>query len=155
MSTTDRPNLTGIKERLRQLDLHGVDDTRPKYERLRSFIASEIDKGILKAGSLLPSEQYLSEILRVARTTVRQALAELEKDGVVQRRHGAGTFVNDVSQRTGRVGLDVFALVVPSAGTGFWPSLQAGFQNAATDMHKQILVCNTENDLDRQANIFM
>jgi len=155
MDTVDRSNATGIEQRLRQLDLHGSDDTRPKYERLRSFIASEVGKGYLKVGSSLPSEQRLSEMLRVARTTVRQALAELERDGVVERRHGAGTFVNEVSPRSGRVGLDVFALVVPGAGTGFWPSLQAGFQNAAMGMHKQILACNTENDLNRQANIFI
>ncbi|HLA85661.1 MAG TPA: GntR family transcriptional regulator, partial [Thermoguttaceae bacterium] len=103
----------------------------------------------------LPSEESLTEMLRVARTTVRQALAELEKDGLVKRRHGAGTFVNESHQRVRRVGLDVFALVVPGAGTGFWPSLQAGFQSAATVMHKQILACNTENDLDKQASIFI
>src|SRR3990172_7723712 len=155
MSLADRASTNGVEERLRQLDLHGSEDSRPKYERLRSFIANEVGKGHLKVGSPLPSEQHLSEMLRVARTTVRQALAELEKDGVIERRHGAGTFVNEVTERTRRVGLDVFALVVPGAGTGFWPSLQAGFQSAAMNVHKQILACNTENDLDKQAHIFL
>jgi len=155
MSIADRSNPTGVEERLRQLDLHGSEDARPKYERLRSFIATEVGKGHLKVGAPLPSEQHLSEILRVARTTVRQALAELEKEGVIQRRHGAGTFISESPERIRRVGLDVFALVVPGAGTGFWPSLQAGFQSAATGVHKQILACNTGNDLDKQANIFI
>ncbi|MBN2217271.1 MAG: GntR family transcriptional regulator [Pirellulales bacterium] len=144
-----------IEDRLRRLDLHGTEDSRPKYERLRSFIAEEVFKGRLKAGTALPSEQQLSEMLQIARTTVRQALSELEKEGVIQRKHGAGTFVNESAGSARRVGLDVLALVVPGAGTGSWPALQAGFQSAATELQKQILVCNTENNLDRQANIFI
>ena len=144
-----------VKERLRQLDLHRSEDPRPKYERLRRFIADEVQLGHLQAGEALPSEQQLSEMLHIARTTVRQALAELEKDGVVKRKHGAGTFVNGVSGRLSRAGLDVFALVVPGAGTGSWPALQSGFQSAATESQKQVLVCNTENSLDRQAHVFI
>ncbi|HLA83519.1 MAG TPA: GntR family transcriptional regulator [Thermoguttaceae bacterium] len=155
MSIVDSYNPIGVEDRLRELDLHGSEDARPKYERLRSFIAGEVGRGHLKVGVPLPSEQRLSEILRVARTTVRQALAELEKDGLIERRHGAGTFVNEVTERTHRVRLDVFAMVVPEAGTGFWPSLQTGLLGAAMDVHKQILVCNTENDLDKQAHIFL
>jgi DNA-binding LacI/PurR family transcriptional regulator len=155
MSTTHGPNPTGVEERLRKLDLHESGDARPKYERLRSFIASEVGKGHLEVGTPLPSEQHLSEMLRVARTTIRQAFAELEREGVIQRRHGAGTFISQMPQRSDHVGLDLFALVVPGAGKGFWPSLQAGFQSAAMKIHKQILACDTENDLDRQAHIFL
>jgi GntR family transcriptional regulator, arabinose operon transcriptional repressor len=155
MSIVDSYSMDGVEKRLRELDLHGSEDSRPKYERLRSFIASEVGRGHFKVGVPLPSEQRLSEILRVARTTVRQALAELEKDGLIERRHGAGTFVNESSGGVRRIRLDVLALVVPGAGTGSWPALQAGFQSAATELNKQILVCNTENKLDRQADIFI
>jgi GntR family transcriptional regulator, arabinose operon transcriptional repressor len=155
MAASDGYQSAAVEECLRQLDLHGSQDGRPKYERLRSFIASEVVRGRLQPGAILPSEQQLSEILRIARTTVRQAMAELEKDGVVQRRHGAGTFVSDSPENARRLGLDVLALVVPGGTTGFWPSLQAGFQNAAAESHKQILVCNTENDVGKQANIFI
>ncbi|HBO42435.1 MAG TPA: hypothetical protein DD670_00545 [Planctomycetaceae bacterium] len=144
-----------VEERLRQLDLHGAEDTRPKYERLRSFIADEVQNGHLRVGTALPSEQQLAEMLQIARTTVRQALAELEREGVVQRKHGAGTFVNEAPRSSRHVGLDAFALVVPGAGTGSWPALQSGFQGAAAELQKQILVCSSENNLDRQANVFL
>ena len=155
MSVIHRPNSTALEKRLRQLDLHRADDARPKYERLRSFIANEVDEGALRGGTLLPSEQQLSEILRVARGTVRQALAELEEEGVVQRRQGAGTFVVDMAKPTRQVDLDVFALVVPGADTGFWLSLLAGFENKTTGFNKQTLTCSTENDLGKQADIFI
>ncbi len=42
----------------------------------------------------LPSEPDLALALNASRATVRQALAELEQDGLIARRHGSGTFVN-------------------------------------------------------------
>ena len=44
-------------------------------------------------GMRLPPERELAERLGVARETLRRALAELQTDGVLQRRQGAGTFV--------------------------------------------------------------
>ena len=41
----------------------------------------------------LPKEEALGKVFGVARATVRRALAELEAAGLVQRRHGIGTFV--------------------------------------------------------------
>jgi GntR family transcriptional regulator len=48
------------------------------------------------AGDRLPSEPALAEELGVSRVTVRAALAKLESEGLVSRRHGSGTYVNSV-----------------------------------------------------------
>ncbi|OKI86227.1 hypothetical protein AMK11_15615 [Streptomyces sp. CB02414] len=48
------------------------------------------------AGDRLPSEPALAEDLGVSRVTVRAALAQLESEGIVTRRHGSGTYVNSV-----------------------------------------------------------
>ncbi|WP_269531500.1 GntR family transcriptional regulator [Chitinimonas sp. BJYL2] len=50
------------------------------------------------AGSRLPSERELSERFGVARETLRRMLDELEEEGVVQRKHGAGTFLAGQTQ---------------------------------------------------------
>ena len=43
------------------------------------------------AGTPLPPERRLAEILGVSRTTVREAISELALRGVIQKRHGSGT----------------------------------------------------------------
>lgn len=48
--------------------------------------------------------------------------------------------------------LSAFALVVPEISRGLYWSLQQGFAAKANELHHQILVCNTKNDLYRQAD---
>ena len=65
----------------------------PAYKRIQGAIRQRIDTGQLKPGNIVPSERELARIHRVSPMTARQALSELARDGIVERRHGAGTFV--------------------------------------------------------------
>lgn len=65
----------------------------PAYRRIQSAILKRIDSGQLKPGNPVPSERELARIHQVSLMTARHALTELARDGVVERRHGAGTFV--------------------------------------------------------------
>jgi len=69
----------------------GVETSKARqvYLLLRERIAS----GRLRDGGALPGEQALAAEHGVSRVTVRRALAELEREGLVSRRQGAGTFV--------------------------------------------------------------
>ena len=66
-----------------------VSKARQVYLVLRERIA----RGGLAGGHALPGEQALAAEHSVSRITVRRALAELEREGLIQRRRGAGTFV--------------------------------------------------------------
>jgi GntR family transcriptional regulator len=56
-------------------------------------LRDQIIRGVLVAGAALPKEETLCEQFAVSRITVRRALADLAAQGLVQRRHGLGTFV--------------------------------------------------------------
>ena len=56
-------------------------------------LRDQILAGTHPGGSLLPSEQALSQEFNVSRITLRAALAELDAIGLVERRHGVGTIV--------------------------------------------------------------
>ncbi len=70
------------------------DNTVPLYYQLVGIIKRNITGGILKPGELLPSETEICEAYHVSRTTVRQALAELDTEGLVTRRRGKGTYIS-------------------------------------------------------------
>lgn len=65
----------------------------PLYQQLKDALAAQIKNGILKTDERLPSEKELCAMYNVSRITVRQALAELTREGLIYRSHGKGTFV--------------------------------------------------------------
>jgi len=65
----------------------------PAYKRIQNFIRKRIDASELKAGDLVASERELAKTHKVSLMTARHALAGLEREGIVERRRGAGTFV--------------------------------------------------------------
>lgn len=68
---------------------------RPRVtEAITSELRTEIAAGRLPAGSRLPSERQLAADFGVSQPTVREALSVLDAMGIVEVRHGSGTFVS-------------------------------------------------------------
>jgi len=65
----------------------------PYYIQLLEALKQQIGTGEMKPGDQFPSESDLCETYGVSRTVVRQALREMELEGLVVRRKGKGTFV--------------------------------------------------------------
>ncbi|CAH0236548.1 HTH-type transcriptional repressor YvoA [Microbacterium sp. Bi98] len=66
----------------------------PMYDQLRQLIVDGIARDGLQPGDPLPGEHRLCERYGISRTVVRQALAQLEHEGLVERVKGKGTFVS-------------------------------------------------------------
>lgn len=66
----------------------------PMYDQLRQLIIDGIIRDGLQPGDPLPGEHRLCERYGISRTVVRQALAQLEHEGLVERVKGKGTFVS-------------------------------------------------------------
>ena len=62
-------------------------------EELASIILRQIEDGDFKLGEVLPSEQNLAVIFNVSRTVVREALARLKFEGIIQSKRGSGPMV--------------------------------------------------------------
>jgi GntR family transcriptional regulator len=63
------------------------------YRRIADTLRGRLDDGTYQPDSRLPSEPILAAELKVHRLTVRRALDELAREGLIQPRQGAGTFV--------------------------------------------------------------
>src|SRR6202043_2029538 len=76
----------------------------PAYQQVADHIKSQILGGKLAAGGRLPPESELMDGSKLSRVTIRKGLEILEKEGLVERKQGLGTFVRDpINQELSRV----------------------------------------------------
>ena len=64
-----------------------------RYERVAERLAAEIRSGAYAPGERLPSERDLARRLEVGRASVREAIAALQVEGLIETRPGSGSFV--------------------------------------------------------------
>ncbi|MFN2270524.1 MAG: PLP-dependent aminotransferase family protein [Anaerolineae bacterium] len=69
------------------------DSDEPLYRQIQRFLSEQIQAGALPTGTRLPATRELASSLEISRTTVTNAYAELEAEGLVFSQLGSGTFV--------------------------------------------------------------
>ena len=75
------------------------------YQQIVDAVKREIGAGRLAPGSAPPSFRVLAEELVVSVITVKRAYEELEREGIIYRRMGLGTFVAEAGHDLTRAGL--------------------------------------------------
>lgn len=86
----------------------------PLYKKIYDSIRMDIESGKLESGAQLPSEPKLAEEFDVSIITVRRAIHELVLDGLVESRHGIGSFVTPPGSSPLVVGMSSFTSDVAS-----------------------------------------
>lgn len=89
--------------------------TQPLYERVKQHLRQAIEQGSITPGQMLPAQKELSAQFGVSGITVRRALQDLARDGVLRRISGVGTFVRSIKEPP-RVAL----LVTAFEGANHW-----------------------------------
>lgn len=79
-----------------RLSLTPIDRTSPIpfYFQLKKILVQEMSTGRWGPDEQIPSEPEICDHFGLSRTTVRQALSELENEGMIRREKGRGTFVS-------------------------------------------------------------
>ena len=67
----------------------------PLYEQIAAGLKREVSEGRLAPGAALPSFRRLARDLMVSLITVKRAYEELEREGIIYRKQGLGTFVSE------------------------------------------------------------
>jgi GntR family transcriptional regulator len=65
----------------------------PRHHQIQRLLRSKIESGEWGEDEQVPGEIELAQRFRVSRNTVREALGALERDGLIRRQRGRGTFV--------------------------------------------------------------
>jgi DNA-binding LacI/PurR family transcriptional regulator len=122
------------------VDSEGVTGSasgRPnKYRKIVQQLREAIAAGKYTEGERIPSETQLSRTSGASRLTVARALRELERDGLIERRAGSGTYVRDVPGVRGRT----FGLLIPDLGdTEIFEPICQGMARASRATHDELL----------------
>ena len=128
----------------------------PKWEVIRRQLRRQLLSGDFLPGDALPSEPVLCGQFGVARNTIRQALGALEKENIIERVQGKGTFLarNKSNGEQIRM-LDVFCLILPRVERDESPRFINGFDESALEINHQMMVATTRNDVYRQGEIML
>lgn len=89
----------------------------PKHRRISNDLLTEIAAGKYAPSGRLPSEAQLVERYDVSRPTVARALRDLQEQGLIERRVGAGSFVVDAASAPPAAVPRQFGLLIPGLGT--------------------------------------
>ncbi len=87
----------------------------PLYIQIMEFIKNKISNKEILPDEKLPTEQELSELFDVSRITSKRALDELERDDLIYRVRGSGSFVSPVTNESDQLNVDskLVAMVLP------------------------------------------
>ena len=95
------------------------DNGVPIYVQLREQILALIGRGLLKPGAQMPTMRQVAVALRIDLNTVQRAYAELERDGVLAKQRGVGTFVTQAAPpRNAKKQVQEFAAKIAAQAKG-------------------------------------
>jgi len=100
---------------------------KTKHQQISEHICQGILSGLYGVGGRIPTEAELARRFRACRQTVSQALRQLEHQGLLIRRRGAGTFVRRRVSTTS----NVFGLLLAGAYSGIFAPICARMARAA------------------------
>jgi len=105
----------------------------PYYIQLMDILKEKMQLGNWAPGDQIPGEQDLCELYGVSRTVVRQALREMELEGVINRRKGKGTFISQPKISEG----------LAQKLTGFYQDMvERGLKPVTKVLHQSIIPAN-------------
>ncbi|MFZ2576578.1 MAG: GntR family transcriptional regulator [Lactococcus hircilactis] len=69
-----------------------------KYLKIKNDVRNKIISGVYKPGAILPGENDFIGLYHTSKMTVKHAMDELVREGLIIKRRGSGTFVKELSQ---------------------------------------------------------
>ncbi len=126
--------------------------TTPLYMRIHTQLREKILAGEWSYGAMLPSEIVLGEIYGISRGTVRQVLTELEKEKMVSRERGRGTFIcySGLKKNSINMGNHSISFIVPYVRDSYTASILLGLEREARLNNYAVVFSHFENDPEKQ-----
>lgn len=125
---------------------------QPKYLQVADILRKEIAEGVFRDGQTLMTEEELRFRFDVSRQTIRQAIALLEEDGLVDRRRGSGTYVRHGPRRRQQGAVHV-GVVTTYITDYIFPDIVSGIESVLSENGVVMNLSATYNDSRTERNI--
>ncbi len=122
------------------------NDFIPRYYQLANILRKQITDGELEAHNTIPSERELEKLYSVSRTTIRQAIDLLVRQGFLYREQGRGTFVSPQKLQKGISELTSFSEDMKQRGLEPGQKiLEIGFVDATQKVKTHLELADDQN----------
>ncbi|MFA9379014.1 MAG: GntR family transcriptional regulator [Lachnotalea sp.] len=126
---------------------------QPKYMKIVEWVKSRVESGSIKPGEKLNSENELTEMFELSRQTVRHAISILEKDGIIEKRQGSGTYISNVFNRKRMENTMNIAVVTTYVDDYIFPSILKGMEEVISDAGYTLQIAFTHNSVEKEYNV--
>ena len=116
----------------------------PKYIRLSNILREQLEASALSGANKLPTEKALCDKYHVSRQTIREALSILEKDNLIVKKQGSGTYINFQAKNQARR----IAIIVGSDSDYIFP-------NFISELRTQFQKAGYKADIFRHENSYL
>ncbi|MFP4660579.1 MAG: substrate-binding domain-containing protein [Halanaerobiales bacterium] len=118
----------------------------PKYLQVKNFILKTIDDDGIQPGDKMPSENELRERYHVSRHTIRKALELLEREGLLEKRQGIGTFYQkrqmSLSRNIGFISISLYDYI--------FADILSGIDDILHQNDYQVILGNSKDSIERE-----
>ncbi len=120
--------------------------------QIHARLQQRILQGEWAYGAMLSSEHELCAEFGVSRGTIRLALTELEKEGLIRRERGRGTFISWLPHKepVSRLDRHTISFIVPYVRDSFVPTILLGLESVARAKGYVVLFNHSENSSQKQ-----
>jgi len=129
-----------------------MTDPTPFYEQIENILKYDIRSGRLKEGDQICSQNELAKKYDVSLITIKKALSNLIKDGILISRIGKGTFVS-----SGKNDLDIskhksIGLVLRDLNHPFFSPIVKSVEKKVSELGYNLLLASSSGDIEKEEN---
>jgi len=125
-----------------------LNNPKPLYQQVAADIRSRIRSGELNAGDRIGSQQELTKIYHVSPITVKKAVAELIRDGILYSRVGKGIYVASPQKRVDFSKTQTIGFVLRDLNSPFFSRILMSIERTVSENHYNLLLANSSDQPD-------
>lgn len=123
-----------------------------KYMELVNWVKDRIKQNEIKAGDRLYSEHEFSSMFNMSRQTVRHAISILERENIIERRQGSGTYIKNLYETEHQKTMNV-AVVTTYVDSYIFPNIIKGIEDVTSRAGYNAQISFTYNSHARESEV--